>query len=297
VTTIRGVEISRPDKLLFPDDGITKGEFVHYYADVADAMLPFARGHPVAMFRFPNGIDGQRFFQKQAPDYFPEFIRRVEIPKSKGTTNYPVCDTEEAIVYIASQACIEFHLLPTLADKLGFTDRMVFDLDPSIEDFDGVKRAAHLLRDLLAELGLPNYVMTSGSRGLHIWVPLRETEVEDVHGFANAAAEVLVSRGPDLLTTEFSKEARGDGIYVDVGRNAPAQHAVAPYSVRAKTGAPVATPLHWEEVADRKLGPQSYTLRTVRERMKGKDPWSDMRRHAKSLDKARRALDRLTATL
>jgi bifunctional non-homologous end joining protein LigD len=293
MTTIRGVEVSNPDKVLFPDDGITKAEFVQYYADVADAMLPFARGHPVAMLRFPNGINGQRFFQKQAPDYFPDFIRRVEIPKSKGTTNYPVCDTAEAIVYIASQACIEFHLLPTLADRLGYTDRMVFDLDPSIDDFDGVRRGAKLLRVLLDDVSLANYVMTSGSRGLHIWVPLKETPVEEVRGFASGIADV--SSDPDLLTTEFSKENRGNRIYVDVARNAPAQHAVAPYSVRAKPGAPVATPLDWDEVDDKKLGPQSYTLRTVRARIERDDPWRDMRRHAKSLGPARKALDRLTA--
>jgi bifunctional non-homologous end joining protein LigD len=295
MTTIKGIEISNPDKVLFPEDGITKAEFVQYYADVADAMLPFARGHPVAMLRMPNGINGQRFFQKQAPDYFPEFIRRVEIPKSKGTTLYPVCETGEAIVYIASQACIEFHLLPTLADKLGFTDRIVFDFDPSIDDFDGVKRGAHLLKDLLDEVGLANYVMTSGSRGLHIWTPIRQTPIEDVHGFVNDVADIIVKREPDLLTTEFSKEARGDRIYVDVGRNRPAQHAVAPYSVRAKRGAPVATPLDWDEVGDRKLGPQTYNLRNVRERIEQKDPWRDMRKHAKSLGPARKALDRLTA--
>lgn len=296
MTTMRGVEVTNPDKVLFPDDDITKGEFVQYYADVADAILPYARGHPVAMLRFPNGIKGHRFFQKQAPDYFPEFIRRVEIPKAKGTTNYPVLDTVEGIVYVANQASIEFHLLPTLADKLGRTDRMVFDFDPSIEDFDGVKRGAHMLKDLLDDLGLANYVMTSGSRGLHIWVPLKETPMEEVHGFVNGVAEVLVKRDPDLLTTEFMKEARGDRIYVDVGRNRPAQHAVSPYSVRAKPGAPVATPLDWDEVADPKLGPQSYTLRTVRDRLDQTDPWRDMKRHAKSLGPAQKALDRLPSS-
>src|SRR5581483_4971871 len=207
VTEIMGLEISRPDKVLFPDDDITKLEFVQYYADVADAMLPFAKGHPVAMLRMPNGIDGQRFFQKQAPDYFPDFIPRVEIPKSKGTTTYPICDSAKAIVYVASQACIEFHLLPTLADKLGRTDRMVFDFDPSIDDFDGVKRGAHMLKELLDELGLPSYVMTSGSRGLHVWVPLKDTPMDETHDFVNGVADVLVKRAPDLLTTEFMKEA------------------------------------------------------------------------------------------
>jgi bifunctional non-homologous end joining protein LigD len=287
------VEVSNPDKVLFPEDGITKAEFVGYYADVAGAMLPYAKGHPVAMLRFPNGITGHRFFQKQAPDYFPEFIRRVEIPKAKGTTQYPVCDTADAIVYLANQACIEFHLLPTLADKLGRTDRLVFDFDPSIDDFDGVKTGATMLRGLLDEVGLPSFVMTSGSRGLHIWVPLAVSSVEDVHAFAGDVGRVLVSRDPDLLTMEFSKEDRGDRIYVDVARNAPAQHAVSPYSVRAKNGAPVATPLDWDELVDPKLGPQSYNLRTVRDRIAKTDPWKGMRRRAKALGPAQKALERL----
>jgi bifunctional non-homologous end joining protein LigD len=289
------VEVSNPDKVLFPDDGITKAEFVGYYADVAGAMLPYAKGHPVAMLRFPNGITGHRFFQKQAPDYFPDFIRRVEIPKAKGTTNYPVCDTAEAIGYLANQACIEFHLLPTLADKLGRTDRLVFDLDPSIDDFAGVKTGATMLRDLLDEIGLPSFVMTSGSRGLHIWVPLSIAGVDDVREFAGDVGRVLVARDPDLLTMEFSKEDRGDRIYVDVARNSPAQHAVSPYSVRAKNGAPVATPLVWDELDDSKLGPQAYTLRTVRDRLKDGDPWKGMKKRAKSLAPARKALERLTA--
>jgi bifunctional non-homologous end joining protein LigD len=295
VTSVAGVDVSRPDKVLFPHDDITKLEFVQYYADVADAILPFARGHPVAMLRMPNGIHGQRFFQKQAPEYFPGFIRRVEIPKAKGTTTYPVCDTAAGIVYLASQACMEFHLLPTLVAELGRTDRIVFDLDPSVDDFDGVKRGAHLLREILDELGLANYVMTSGSRGLHIWVPVKETAMEETHDFVNDVADVLVRREPDLLTTEFSKDARGDRIYVDVGRNRPAQHAVAPYSTRAKDGAPVATPLHWSEVDDPDLGPQTYNLRNVRERIKETDPWRDMRKRAKSIGPARKALERLTS--
>jgi bifunctional non-homologous end joining protein LigD len=289
------VDVSNPDKVLFPADGITKAEFVQYYADVADAMLPYARGHPVAMLRFPNGITGHRFFQKQAPDYFPDFIRRVEIPKAKGTTAYPVCDDADAIVYLANQACIEFHLLTTLADELGRTDRIVFDLDPSIEDFDGVRRGAGMVRDLLDEVGLASFPMTSGSRGVHIWVPLKTTPIEEAYPFVGDVARVLVARDPDLLTTEFSKADRGDRIYLDVARNAPAQHAVSPYSVRAKNGAPVATPLEWPELDDPKLGPQSYTLRTVRDRIAKGDPWKGMRRKAKSLGPARKALERLAA--
>lgn len=289
------VEVSNPDKVLFPEDNVTKAEFVGYYKDVSNVMLPFLKNHPVAMLRYPNGITGHRFFQKQAPDYFPEFIRRVEIPKQKGMTAYPVCDTTDAIVYLANQACIEFHPLPTLADKLGRTDRLVFDFDPSIDDFDGVRTAARMCRDLLDELKLPSFPMVSGSRGIHIWTPLPVTPIEEVHPFVNAVAQVLVSRDPDLLTTEFTKENRGDRIYVDIGRNAPAQHAVAPYSVRAKNGAPVATPLDWDEVDDSKIGPQSFTLRTVRERIAKTDPWKGMRKKAKALGPAAKALESLAA--
>ena len=292
-----GVRITSPDKVLFPRDGITKVDMIAYYEAVADVMLPYMRGHPLAMLRFNQGIDGERFFHKQAPDYFPDFIERVKVPKAKGETNYPVCNNVEALLYVANQNCIEFHLLGVQDDDLLHPDRMVFDLDPTTENFDEVKDGARALGDLLDEVGLVSFVMTSGSRGLHIWVPLdRKSTLDEVMEFASLAASVLASRSPDTLTTEFMKADRGDRIYVDVARNAPAQHAVAPYSVRAKDGAPVATPISWDELDDPDLTPRTHTIKTVPRRLRDVgDAWKGMKRRTRSLEPARRALDRLAA--
>jgi bifunctional non-homologous end joining protein LigD len=183
------------------------------------------------------------------------------------------------------------------SDDLWHPDRMVFDLDPSIEDFEQVREATRWLRELLDELGLAGFVMTSGSRGLHTWVRLdRKADVEEAHAFAGDVARVLVERHPDILTTEFSKADRGDRIYVDVARNAPGQHAVAPYSLRARDGAPVATPITWDELNDPKLTPQRWDIRSVLERI-GADPWSGMHaKKAKSLTAARKKLDKLLSS-
>lgn len=280
--------ITHPEKVLFPEDGYTKADMVAYYEAVAPVMLPHMRDHPLAMLRFNDGIHGERFFHKQAPNYFPEYIERLDVPKAKGKTTYPVCNNVEALTYIANHNTIEFHVLPVRADDLSHPDRLIFDLDPSIEDFDTVRAAAQWLHELLDELGLASFVMTSGSRGLHIWVPLdRKSTVEEVVGFASGVAGRLVEQHPGELTTEFSKADRGDRIYVDIARNAPAQHAVTPYSLRARVHAPAAMPIDWTEVDDAKLTPTRYTMadvpRLIAERG---DPWKGMRRAARSLKKA-----------
>lgn len=286
----RDVEITHPEKVLFPEDGHTKADVVEYYMAVADAMLPHMRDHPLAMLRFNQGIHGERFFHKQAPKYFPDYIGRVEAPKAKGTTTYPICNNRKALAYIANHNCIEFHVLPVRAEDLRHPDRLVLDLDPSVDDVEQVRDAARWAHELLEGLGLTAFAMASGSRGFHIWIPLdRSSAVAEVHAFASQVADVLVARYPDALTTEFAKADRGSRIYVDVARNAPAQHAVAPYSLRAKDGAPVATPITWEELDDPKTTPQRWSMTTVVERLSS-DPWKGMYRHARSLEPAQRKL-------
>ena len=287
------VKITHPDKVLFPRDGFTKQDMVDHYLSVADVMLPHIRNHPIAMLRFNDGIDGEKFFHKNAPDYFPDFIERAEMPTSKRVTKMPVVNNEDALAYIANHNSVEFHVLTAPADDLGHPDRMVFDLDPSTEDFEMVKDGARWTRELLEEIGLPAFLMTSGSRGLHIWVPLNgKATTEEVNGFVDQAADVLAARHPDELTTEFTKAERGDRIYVDVGRNRPAQHAVAPYSLRAKDTAPVATPIGWEELDDPELHPQRYTMRN---RRTGNDPWKGIAKKARALGPAAKKLERLAA--
>jgi bifunctional non-homologous end joining protein LigD len=287
------VKISSPDKVMFPRDGYTKQDMVDYYLSVADVMLPHLSNHPLAMLRFNKGIDGERFFHKNAPDYFPDFIERAEMPTSKRVTKLPVVNNADALAYIANHNCVEFHVIGATADDLWHPDRIVFDLDPSIDDFEQVRQATHWTKDVLDEIGLASFVMTSGSRGMHIWVPLnRKADTEQVVGFAGAVADVLVARHPERLTTEFSKADRGDRIYLDVARNAPAQHAVCPYSLRAKDGAPVATPISWDELDDPELHPQRWTMTTVGERI-ASDPWKGLRKSAKGLGPAAKKLERL----
>lgn len=268
---------------------------IGYYDTVSEAMLAYLREHPLAMLRFNQGIDGERFFHKNAPDYFPDFIERAPLKTAKRTTMMPVVNNREGLLYIANHNCIEFHVLPMPAADLWHPDRMIFDLDPSIDDFALVKDAARWLRELLEQIGLTPFLMTSGSRGLHVWVPLNgKATVEEVSGFANAVAQSLVDRYPDVLTTEFSKQERGDRIYVDVGRNAPGQHAVAPFSLRAKDGAPAAAPIHWDSLDDADLKPTSFGLRSLPDALaRHVDAWKGMRRRAKSLTGLRKQLDRL----
>ena len=247
------VPISHPDKVLFPDDGITKKDLARYYADVAGLMLPWLRDRPITMVRYPDGLGGQRFFQKNAPSYFPDWIRRVEVAKEGGTVTHAVCDKPATLVYLANQACIEIHAFTSRADKLDVPDQMVFDFDPPDGTrFADVRRAALWARDLLeGDLGLPSFVRTSGGRGLHVHVPLtRRADFDVVREFARRAADVLARRHPDVITTEQRKDKRGMRIYADVMRNAYAQTVATNYGVRARAGAPVATPLSWAEVED-----------------------------------------------
>jgi bifunctional non-homologous end joining protein LigD len=292
------VKITNPDKVLFPRDSYTKADVISYYRSVSDVMLPFLRNHPTAMLRFNAGIDGERFFHKNAPDYFPDFIDRADLPTSKRTTKMPVVNNIDALTYIANHNCIEFHVLPMLADSLWPTDRMVRDFDPDTETFDGVRQAARWARELLDDVGLTPYVMTSGSRGLHIWVPVsKESTVEEVHDLSGLVADVLVSRYPDVLTREFHRVERGDRIYVDIARNGPGQHAVAPYSLRAKDRAPVATPITWDEVDDDSLTPLRYALADVPALIeKRDDPWKGIHRKRPSIAKPRSRLEQLVAS-
>jgi bifunctional non-homologous end joining protein LigD len=297
--TIGGITVplSHPDKVLFPGDGVTKADLARYYADVADRMLPGLGDRPITMVRYPDGLDGQRFFQKNAPSYFPGWIRRVRVGKEGGEVEHVLCDKPATLVYLANQACIEIHAFLSRVDKLGAPDQMVFDFDPPDgERFGDVRRAALWARDLLdGELGLTSFVRTSGGRGLHVHVALnRRAEFEEVREFAHHAAEVLARRHPDAITVEQRKDKRGSRIYADVMRNAYAQTVTASYGVRARPGAPVATPLSWAEVEDDGLAPGRFTMATIRARLDGgTDPWADFAESRHGLGQAAKRLAKL----
>ena len=272
--------ITHPEKLLFPEDGITKGDLADYYEAIAPVMLPHLRGRPVTMERYPSGIGEKGFWQKDVSKGFPSWLRRVEVPKKDGVVHYPIVTDVRSLLWVTNQNTVTQHVWTSRVPDLQCPDLCVFDLDPSGDDVAAVRQAALGLRDLLAELKLPSWIKTSGSKGFHIVVPVAaNTHVDLVAGFANAVGAVLVSRASDRLTQEFSKSNRRGRIYVDTGRNGYSATFAAAYAVRAKRGAPVSAPCSWEEVERGDVHPQTFTLRTMRDRVaQVGDLWANMRR-------------------
>lgn len=289
------VDISRPEKVMFPDSGITKGDLAEYYRRISKYMLPHIKGRPISMQRFPDGIEGHGFFHKDVPDHFPQWIARVQAAKRGGSVTHAVADDAATLVYLAGQACITPHVWLSRAPDLEHPDRAVFDLDPSGGHFAEIRRAARRLGELLEALGLAPFVMTTGSRGLHVWVPLRPRGgFDEVRAFARGVAQALIRRYPQALTLEARKQKRGNRILIDVMRNGWAQTAVPPFAVRPRAGAPVATPLRWRELSDARLQPDRYNLGNIGARLaRGGDPWGGMSRRARELDGPRRRLQRL----
>ena len=290
------IEISHPDKVLFPDDGVTKGELAEYYEQVAEWMLPHIKGRPLSLQRFPAGIGQRGFFHKDAPDYFPAWVRRVEAAKHGGSVTHAIASDARTLVYLANQNTITPHVWLSRADRIDRPDRLVIDLDPAPKsNFADVRRAARNAGDLVREVGLEPFAQVTGSKGIHVWTPIqRRADFDHVKEFADGLAELLAARDPDALTTEFRKEKRGGRILVDVLRNRYAQTVVPPYAVRPRAGAPVATPIEWEELSDSKLRPDKWTVRTVLRRLDKKgDPWAEIGAHARGLSAPKRQLNAL----
>ena len=290
----REIKITRPEKILFPENGITKGELIEYYARIAPKILPHLRNRPLTLERYPDGIHTKRFFQKEVSSYFPEWIRRVTVKKAGGTVNHLVCNDTATLVYIANQACITPHIPLSRIDKLDHPDQMVFDLDPQTDNFELVRSTAQAFKQLLDELELPAFIKTTGSRGLHVVVPLRRRESFDsVREFARQLAAMVVSQAPGERTLESLKAHRGSRVFIDTNRNAYAQLVAPAYAVRARQGAPVSVPISWSELPKKDLRPNGITIRNIFERVdKAKDPWADFWRSGVSLTKARRKLER-----
>ncbi|MEV5432121.1 non-homologous end-joining DNA ligase [Streptomyces sp. NPDC052701] len=290
----RTLRLHRPDKVLFPGNGdaeqYTKGDLADYHRAVAPFMLPHLRGRPLMLERHPDGIDGPRFMQKNTPEHYPEWIRRVELAKEGGTVHHTVCDDTAALLYLVDQASITVHRWLSRADGAECPDRMVFDLDPAGEDFPAVREAARLLGELLDGIGLPSALMTTGSRGLHVIVPLDGRHgFDEVRAFAREVADTLVEDRPDRFTTAARKKDRGARLYLDVQRNGYAQTAVAPYTVRALPGAPVATPISWDQLDDPGLHARRWTVADAVEQART-DPWAGLPRRGRALGPARRRL-------
>lgn len=273
-----GLVISHPEKVLFPDDGITKGELAAYYEAIAPLMLPHIKNRPVTMERFHRGITEKGFFQKSVTKGFPEWLQRVEVPKHGGTVHHPLVTDVRSLLWLANQNCITPHVWTSRVPDLEHPDICIFDLDPA-EDEPGRLRTALLgLRDFLLELGLTSAVKTSGSKGFHVAIMLDgRSTYGDVARFSNVVGTSLVRRDPANLTQEFSKVDRGGRIYLDTGRNHPPATYAATYAVRAKPGAPVSAPCTWREIESGQISPGTFTLRTMAGRAAAVgDLWSDL---------------------
>ena len=289
--------ITHPEKVLFPDDGITKGELASYYEAIAPVMLPYIRSRPVTMERYPAGIGEKGFMQKDVSKGFPEWLERAEVPKKGGTVHHPLVRDTRSLLWLANQNSITPHVWTSRAPNLYQPDICVFDLDPSVDEPDVLRAAALEVRDILAELGLPSWVKTSGSKGFHIVFPLdAKAGFGEVARFAHGVATILVKRDSQNLTQEFSKADRGRRILVDTGRNGYSATFAAAYAVRAKPGAPVSAPCTWEEIESGEVGPRTFTLRMMPQRIADAgDLWSDMRRRGRSLRGPMEKLRRLHA--
>jgi bifunctional non-homologous end joining protein LigD len=255
------------------------------------------RNRPLALERYPSGIQSPGFFQKATPFYFPDWIETVTIKrKTGGTVRQVVCNNAATLVYLANQACITPHVWLSRGDQLERPDQLVFDLDPSTDSFEPVKATAQALKHLLNELGLPAYVKTTGARGLHVAVPLKQTETfPSVRAFAVGLAEIAVRQAPEQRTLEQRKERRCGRVFIDTNRNAYAQTVAPLYSVRPRRGAPLSAPLGWDELGRTELRPESVTIRNVFERLdKTGDPWKNFWQQRASLKRARQKLEKLS---
>ena len=287
--------ISHPDKILFPGDGITKGELASYYEMIAPVMLPHLRGRPITMERYHRGITAPGFFQKDVVKGFPEWLERVEVPKKDGTVHHPIANDARSLLWLANQNSITIHVWPSRAPNLYYPDICVFDLDPSNENEpERLRNAALMVRDFLSELGINSWVKTSGSKGFHIAVPLDgKSDFGVVARFAHVVGRVLVERDPENLTQEFSKVDRAGRILVDTGRNGYSATFAATYTVRAKAGAPVSAPCTWDEVSSGAVGPRTFTLRMMEKRIaEVGDLWKDLLKSKRSLKSAIKKLQK-----
>jgi len=291
--------ITHPDKLLFPDDGISKGEVAAYYEAVAPALLPHLRGRPLTMERYPAGIGEKGFWQKDVSRGFPSWLHRVQVGKRGGVVHHAVVDDVPALLWVTNQNTITLHVGASRTPDLTRPDLCVFDLDPESDDAAGVREAAVALRDLLATLGLRSWIKTSGSKGFHIVVPLDGTSTaSQAARFADGVGTLAVRLTPDVLTREFAKSDRGGRIYLDTGRNGHSATFAAPYTIRARSGAPVSAPCTWEEVERGDVAPRTWTVRTLPARLATHgDPWQDLHEQGHSLAEASVALQARLAAL
>ncbi|HEV8675710.1 MAG TPA: non-homologous end-joining DNA ligase [Methylomirabilota bacterium] len=280
-----GVTITHPDKVWWPDEGITKLDVARFYADLASRLLPWMSDRPLAAERCPDGMRGECFFQKNFARGLPPDVPTAAIAaeSTRRTVRYVVGGARKTLLAMVNLGCIAVHVMNCRTPSLEQPDWLAFDLDPGSGAFADAAKAGRLLRELLDAVGLRSYPKTSGGRGLHVLVPLRPGPEQDaVRAFALALGRTMAERSPGLVTVAMAKPKRRGRVFVDVLRNAFGQTIVAPYSVRRRPRAPISTPLDWDEV-DPRLDPARYNLRTFERRLAGPDPWADFWRHRQAL--------------
>lgn len=284
----RLITVSNEQKIWFPQSKISKGDILAYYQKVAPFSIHQIKNHVLTMQRFPSGIKGESFYQKNAGTYFPSWIKTIPIKKENGgKVNYVVATSEATLLYLVNQGSLVIHNWLSRYDKLYYPDRMIFDLDPSKNDFNSIRHAALLLKSIFDDMDIPSFAMTTGSRGIHVCVPLKRVHTFDqISDFSYEIAQRMYNENPKQFTLEIRKNKRAGKIFIDTLRNRYSATAVMPYSVRAREKAPVAAPLWWQEVKSSRLSAQSFTIKNIPARLKSEgDPWSDMYDHSISLKK------------
>jgi bifunctional non-homologous end joining protein LigD len=289
--TVAGIRVTHPERVLFDELGLTKQALAEYYEAVAEHLLPDLRNRPLSLVRCPQGPGEGCFFQKHIDAAWSDEIERVTIPQSDGEGVYAVANTPGAVVAFVQKGVIELHVWGSTTRDLSKPDRMVFDLDPdALVPWGEVTAGARRVRERVEDLGLEAFLKTSGGKGLHVMVPLApKHEWDEVKEFSRAIAESLAEADPRLFTTKMAKKERTRRIFIDYLRNAPGSTTVAAYSVRARPGAPVSTPLHWDELGGR-MKPTSFHAGNVMRRLNGlrSDPWKAFRRKSQTITAAMR---------
>ncbi len=266
----RSFDLSRLDKVLWPQDGYTKGELINYYVEIAPYIIPHLQGRPMVFTRYPDGIDGQSFYQKNAPSSLPQWIKTFPYysPDSQRDINFILVEESATLAWLANQACIEMHPWLSSAASVDYPDFAVFDLDPSPgNSFEQVKTIALLTRQILNELGLRSYIKTSGSEGLHIYLPVENKySYEEIRDFGRSVAQIICTMQPEIATIERTVKKRGAKVYVDYMQNVKGKTLCCAYSVRPRPGATVSAPLHWDEVNS--IRPSDFTIKTILPRVR-----------------------------
>lgn len=281
----REIGLSSLGKLIFPDIKVSKKELIAYYQKIAKEIIPQLKDRPLMLQRFPNGVANKGFYQKQSSAYFPDWIKTVKVAKEDGELSHVICNDKATLIYLVNQYTISFHTWLSKGDAINNPDKLIIDLDPSSDNFEMVRRGAMVIKKYTDELSLTPYVMTTGSSGVHIIIPLDgRGSFDESRKAGNQIAEFFTELYPELFTLERYKKNRQGRIYFDIQRNAYAQTGIAAYSLRPLPGAPVATPVGWEELQDPSINARTWHINNIEKRLaETEDPWKGMRKHAISV--------------